>query len=68
MRLVEIQRSVATETVSRLTLDVPEAVLAQDDPDALTQWVELNVPEKAISDALESRSNSKVTVLSADLV
>lgn len=63
---IEVQGTTESDWVARIEVEVPDKVLALDDPDALSEWVELNVPASVLDKARETLT-TKVTHTAADL-
>jgi hypothetical protein len=66
-KIVEVQGRDEVDWVSQVTVDVPDAVLRLDDPDALSEWVGLNVPSEDIKRA-QRVLTVKVEQIGADIV
>lgn len=67
LRKIEVQGTTESEWVSKIEVYVPEAVINQDDPDALSSWVELNVDFSSILKSSEILTNSHAQT-GADLI
>lgn len=66
-KTIEVQGRNEVDWSARLTVDVPEAVLQLDDPEALSEWVELNVPAEDI-DRAKTVLTVKVEQTGADII
>lgn len=66
-KTIEVQGRNEVDWSARLTVDVPDAVLRLDDPEALSEWVELNVPAEDI-DRAKTVLTVKVEQTGADIV
>lgn len=64
---IEVQGKTEIEWVSVIEADVPEEVIRQTNPDALTIWVELNV-DKAVIDSAKQELTNRSDLDSADFV
>jgi len=66
-RTVEVQRTKEIETVAKIMVNVPDAVLQLDDPEALMEWVEMNVSSDVL-DREEAELTKKTCIVGADLI
>lgn len=58
---IEVQGRTEVEWTARTRVDVPDSVLAQDDPDALSDWVEVNVAINSLPK--DSTVNSELLII-----
>jgi len=66
-RTVEVQRTKEIETIAKIMVNVPDAVLQLDDPEALMEWVEMNVSSDVL-DREEAELTKKTCIVGADLI
>lgn len=58
---IEVQGRTEVEWTARTRVDVPDSVLAQDDPDTLSDWVEVNVAINSLPK--DSTVNSELLII-----